>query len=134
MFWYYFEANQNKPYIHLEVLSPCGVINEDENNGFLFKVLYYKRRIAVECFHALTDGYGAMEFLKALIFAYLKHNYPHIKHENMIKVPEESIQEEELEDSFKAYYKSDTKVNGRPKEVCACHISATPRRKKWASK
>lgn len=35
------------------------------------RVLYGERRISVEIFHALTDGYGGMAFLKALLREYL---------------------------------------------------------------
>lgn len=129
MFWYYFETNPNKPLVHLESSSPCRAIDEEDNNGYLFKVLYYKRRIAVECFHALTDGYGAIEFLKALVFAYLKLEYPDMEAENMIKVAGEQINQEELEDSFKAYYESDIRVQPRPGDVHAQQIVGTPMRK-----
>ncbi|WP_105615401.1 condensation domain-containing protein [Vallitalea okinawensis] len=128
LFWYYFEPNPNKPLVHLESASPCRAIDKEENNGYLFKVFYYKKRIAVECFHALTDGYGGIEFLKALVFAYIKYEYPDMEPDKMIKVAGEQINREELEDSFKAYYESDIQVKPRPRDVGAQHIVGTPMR------
>lgn len=126
MFWYYFEENPKKPVVYKEVMSPCSAINEKQNNGFLFKVIYYKRRIALECFHALTDGYGAMEFLKALVFAYLKQTRPELDHEGLVKIPEEAVLDEEIEDSYRTYYKPNKQVTSPEGEVRAKRIYGTP--------
>ena len=39
--------------------------------SFLFEVTYYRNRINLEVFHVLTDGTGAMNFLKTLVSNYL---------------------------------------------------------------
>ena len=41
-----------------------------EAKGFLFRVSYYHKRIALEIFHALSDGYGGMQFL-SITYNYL---------------------------------------------------------------
>ena len=43
-----------------------------QDNGYLLRVFYYRKRISAEFFHALTDGNGGMTFLKTLTVAYLR--------------------------------------------------------------
>ncbi|MEG1363910.1 MAG: hypothetical protein RSC92_05725, partial [Clostridia bacterium] len=71
-FWYYFETNSKKVTIDKENKYPCSYMNFKEQNKFLFKVTYYKNRINLEVFHSLTDGSGAIEFLKAITYNYIK--------------------------------------------------------------
>ena len=72
LFWYYLEHNPNIPRVEKDVKYPCGRLSTIANRGFLFRVRYYHRRIAVEFCHVLTDGTGAVTFLKALVYEYLK--------------------------------------------------------------
>jgi NRPS condensation-like uncharacterized protein len=46
-----------------------------ENGGFMFRVRYHEKRIAVEIFHVLTDGSGGLCFLKTLVAEYLRIKY-----------------------------------------------------------
>ncbi|MBR6315769.1 MAG: hypothetical protein IKR58_02060 [Lachnospiraceae bacterium] len=73
VFWYYFEENDRKPPRVTEENSyPGAYINKSMNNHYMFRVTYYKKRINLEVFHALTDGYGGLLFLKELIYQYLR--------------------------------------------------------------
>jgi hypothetical protein len=104
LFWYYFEYNENIPTVEPEREFPCARIYPDKNNEFLFKVLYYKKRISIEVFHSITDGLGGMEFFKTLIFEYLKiKGYP-VEGEGLIKMSDEYPKPYEAEDSFERYY------------------------------
>ena len=60
------DSNNEKMHIFEENPFICKRINRKENNGYLFKVLYFKNRITVEIFHSLTDGTGGLELLKAI--------------------------------------------------------------------
>lgn len=71
-FWYYFELNKRTPVIEKEGTYPCKYIDPHGNQMFLFRVSYYECRINLEVFHALTDGLGAVIFLKALVCRYLE--------------------------------------------------------------
>lgn len=76
-FWYYFEENKLPvPKAKPESYYPCAYINPHDNNKYLFRVTYYKNRINLEVFHALSDGSGAMVFLKELTYAYLRIMHP----------------------------------------------------------
>lgn len=72
-FWYYFEENKKKiPEVKREDSYPCSYINSLQNNDYLFRVTYFRKRINLEMFHVLTDGNGAMDFLKELTYQYLR--------------------------------------------------------------
>lgn len=76
-FWYYFEENTKPaPEVHEECTYPCQFITENRNRNYLFRVTYYKNRINMEVFHALTDGSGTINFLKELTYQYLKLAHP----------------------------------------------------------
>ncbi|MEG1125848.1 MAG: hypothetical protein RSE10_04075 [Oscillospiraceae bacterium] len=72
LFWSYFETNRAIPHIEPEQDYPCRYINPIETNRYLFRVLYFENRIHLEVFHALTDATGAMRFLRALCYSYIK--------------------------------------------------------------
>ncbi len=72
VFWYYFEMNTRQPMIEEESTYPCQYIDPRSHQMFLFRVSYYEKRINLEVFHAITDGMGAMNFLKELTYHYLK--------------------------------------------------------------
>lgn len=79
-FWYYFETNRKKvPKVQFEDTAPCLYINPVTNNEYLFRVTYYHKRINLEVFHVLTDGNGALMFLKELTYQYLRYKYPVLK-------------------------------------------------------
>ncbi len=76
LFWYYFETNNNTaPVVHEEDNYPCTYIDAYSNKEYLFRVTYYKKRINLEVFHVLTDGNGALIFLKELTYQYLREKY-----------------------------------------------------------
>ena len=83
--------------------GPCPLIVESkkELGKSAIRVISYKKRIAVEYFHSITDGTGGMIFLKSLTAEYLKLKYgAKIPYSNDILDPSEPINPEELEDCF----------------------------------
>lgn len=79
MFWYYFEENGKKsPTVHEEHTYPCRYIDEHRNRSYQFRVTYYGCRINLEVFHSLTDGNGALNFLKELTYQYLRLSHPEL--------------------------------------------------------
>lgn len=71
-FWYYFETNKKMPIVEKEATYPCKYIDPRSNQQFLFRVSYYEKRINLEVFHAITDGMGAINFLKELTYHYVE--------------------------------------------------------------
>jgi len=77
VFWYYFEENgKAAPRVVEETNFPCRYIHANKNNNYLFRVTYYKYRINLEVFHVLTDGMGAINFLRELTYQYLRLRHP----------------------------------------------------------
>lgn len=74
VFWYYLEAADVQPRVREDGPFPCMPFTQ-EDQGFCFRVLYYRSRIAVEFFHVLTDGSGGLQFLKTLVAQYLALRY-----------------------------------------------------------
>ena len=80
IFWYYFEENgKPAPTVKPELKFPCRFIKAARNRSYLFRVNYYKYRINIEVFHALTDGMGGITFLRELVYQYLRLAHPEIR-------------------------------------------------------
>lgn len=104
LFWYYLEESPLAPRVKEEGCQPLLPMTRKEMGRLAFRVLYYENRFAVEFFHALTDGTGAMVFVKSLTAVYLSKKY-HIPlpADGMFLSPEEEVDPEELEDAFLRY-------------------------------
>ncbi|MHC1746874.1 MAG: hypothetical protein AB9856_00620 [Cellulosilyticaceae bacterium] len=109
LFWYYFEASTIKPLVSIESKPPCSVLYDENTKHLLFEVTYYKKRINLEIYHALTDGVGALQFLKTLVLNYLilehqkdfKNQIPSIDYDASISQKED--------DSFQKYFNDGAK-------------------------
>ena len=104
MFWYYLQQVESAPEIREECSYPLTYMSKEEMRKCAFRVISYQRRIAVEFFHSLTDGTGALIFLKNLVAEYLeqKHGIV-IPFEKGILDRKASPTEEELKDCFPDY-------------------------------
>ena len=103
-FWYYLEQLSYVPEIREENNYPLIKMSRRETRKCAFRVIVYNRRIAVEIFHSLTDGNGAMVFLKSLVAEYLQQKHGiHIPAEHGVLGRLEEPSEEEMEDSFQKY-------------------------------
>ena len=123
-FWYYLEEIPKAPPIQPEKSCPLAHAPFYEVRQCAFRVLVYHERIAVEFFHALTDGTGALVFLKSLLAEYLSQKYGLvIPAEKGVLGRLEEPSAEEVEDSF-ARYAGDVKLSRR--EATAYHLSGTP--------
>lgn len=100
-FWYYLEELPMAPPVRAEYASPMTRMPNRELRKCAFRVIAYRNRIAVEFFHALTDGTGGMIFLKTLLAEYLQQKYGlEIPNTDGILDRLETPSEKELEDSF----------------------------------
>ncbi len=123
LFWYYFEEN-TKEYV-VEEEDPH-IFNYDmlkRKNGYLFNLAYYRNKISLTMFHSLTDGTGAMEFLKTIVYQYLKLTGKDIDSEGIVMMPNAPSVNSEVNDNFEKYYNKDK--SRPPKEVKAYHIEGT---------
>lgn len=104
IFWYYFVHTSKVPLAEKETFYPCMSMEVKKKGKFPFRVLYYNKRISVEFSHSITDGTGALIFLKSLIIEYFRlKGIETIESEGFFKY-NQTPQSEEYEDSFKKYY------------------------------
>lgn len=61
-----------------EYRPPCGQIYDPSSRNLLFEVTCWRNRINLEVYHSLTDGTGALQFLKTLVCNYLAIKYPQL--------------------------------------------------------
>lgn len=100
-FWYYLEENSLPVTVQGDYAYPLTFMSSRELKRNCFRVLWYKNRIAVEFFHALTDGRGGSIFLANLVARYLELRYGiTIPREGLIRELDQVPPPEELEDSF----------------------------------
>lgn len=79
VFWYYLEQAKQPPRVQPDYAYPLTHMPASALHRCCFRVLYHHNRIAVEFFHALTDGTGAMVYLKTLTARYITLKY-HVAH------------------------------------------------------
>lgn len=122
VFWYYLEKNTKPILVEPDVANPCKPIHRSENNDYLFRVRYYHKRIALELFHVLADGTGAITFLKTLAAEYLRLQGIAIPSTHGILDPNDPHVREEREDAFLRYAR---KIRASRKEATAYHVKGT---------
>ena len=104
VFWYYLQQVDHAPPLHPESSYPLTRMSREELRRCAFRVIVYRRRIALEVFHSLTDGNGALVFLKTLVAEYLQQKHGvHIPAELGVLGRLEEPTAEELEDSFQKH-------------------------------
>ena len=125
-FWYYLQQVETAPQISEEHSYPLVFMDREEMRKCAFRVIAYEDRIAVEYFHSLTDGNGALIFLKNLTSEYLEQKYQiTVPFENGVLDRRELPKEEELEDSFLKYAGN---VPASRKDTNAWHMSGEPQK------
>lgn len=124
VFWYYLQQIHSAPQIQPEYSYPLTRMGFRETRQCALRVIVHQNRVAVELFHSLTDGTGALVFLKNLVAEYLQLKYGlTIPCEAGVVDRQELPREEELEDSFQRYAGP---VSASRKENDAWHLSGTP--------
>ena len=103
LFWYYLDYSHLLPTVHQEKEPICSPLYNKNKKTLLFRVTYFKKRINLEVYHVLSDGTGALQFLKGLIYQYLLLKYPSLQEEN-INMDYDASQYEKMDDSFQKYY------------------------------
>lgn len=116
IFWFYLESSRIKPEVREESLPVCAPIYEGHKRNLLFRVFYYKRRVNLEVFHALSDGTGALWFMQLLVYHYLRLRYPD-EYANVRPPLKRASLSERMDDSFEKHYsgKSPAVRKAKPK-------------------
>ena len=126
LFWYYLQQVETAPEIREEYSYPLVYMSAAEMKKCALRVIAHRNRIAVEYFHSLTDGTGALIFLKSLVAEYLEQKHGiSIPFENGILDRREEPKAEELEDCFP---KSAGAVLASRKDTDAWHMYGIPQK------
>lgn len=124
LFWYYLQQIESAPELREEYSYPLVYMSHEEMRKCALRVIVYHNRIAVEFFHALTDGNGALVFLKNLVAEYLEQKHGiSIPTEHGILDRKAEPTEEELEDCFP---KNAGPMPASRKDTNAWHMYGTP--------
>ena len=109
-FFHYFQIPAKMPPQVMQDTGCLRTMTKKELRECAYRVLYKDKKVSIEAFHALTDGYGAIASFTTLVAEYLR-----LKHGITIPVTntlldlEHSPMLHELEDSFLDYDNDDPK-------------------------
>ena len=110
LFWFYLERRNLHAEVAEERKPPCSRLYIPDKKSLLFEVSYHENRINFEVYHGLTDGTGALNFLKELVQNYLILRHPEARLPRL-QAEEEITMKDQEEDSFSQYYSSDIPKN-----------------------
>ncbi len=123
-FWYYLQQVDSAPLVGEEYSYPLTYMDREEMGKCAFRVIAHRNRIAVELFHSLTDGTGALIFLKSLTAEYLEQKYGiSIPCDHGVLDRRALPTAEELEDSFA---KNAGAVPASRRDTDAWQVTGTP--------
>ena len=111
LFWYYLEHTQRKPTVHIENRCPCAPLYFPNRKTLLFDISYFHKRINLEVHHVLSDGSGALLFLKTLVFYYVLEKHKESLSDQEIFLADTTSTSEISIDSFSKYFKKEKKKN-----------------------
>lgn len=103
-FWYYLEQNPLRPRPRKDVRYPNGRLHPRLGTHHMFCVRYFQNRIAVEFSHAITDGTGALTYLKSLVYDYLRRSGEDPGDPGDIPTADQPSAPEEAEDGYLRFY------------------------------
>lgn len=118
-FWYYNEPCIYPVVVEKESLFPCTRIPMDSRHSGI-RVTYFKYRVSVDFFHAVTDGNGGLVFLNTLLGAYLRLKGAQITPNDNYIDDRDKPNKEEAVDSF--FQMADLKTPKMQKDVVSYQI------------
>lgn len=105
VFWYYLDPVLSPPRVEAEGRCPARAIPYRHGRP-LVRVVAYGRRVACEFHHAVTDGTGALAFLRALVAEYLVRLglAAPADRAGQVLAPDDPEDPEEAEDAYARYF------------------------------
>lgn len=101
VFWHYLERHNSAIEIEEERELPCKPFSLEIRSNQSFRLLYYKRRISIEMFHAISDGMGTLTFFKSILGEYFKLLGKEMEYSESLLDINEEVQEGELVNEYK---------------------------------
>ena len=125
LFWYYFERSDIRPEVQAESTTVCAPIYVGLRYHLLFRVSYYRKRVNLEVFHALSDGAGALRFLQTLIYKYVLLT-DRERFDTVVLTNDDSSVSGKMDDSFGRHFTGNGKKGKiHHKDTKAYHIPGT---------
>jgi hypothetical protein len=107
IFWYYLDPVSSSPRVTAESVDPCELSGGGRWKKRLVRVRAYGPRVSCEFHHIVTDGTGAMEFLRSLIATYLSLRGASCEDWEDVKKPDSPVDRAEFEDAYESLFRSD---------------------------
>ena len=104
LFWYYFERNKKRATVKDDAINPCIRLYTKDSDGYLFRIRAHEKRVSIEVFHSVTDGFGGLTFLKTLLAQYFELLGEGIPATHGVLDRKEEPTSDEIEDSFLKCY------------------------------
>ncbi len=104
LFWHFLEFNDQIPLIQADDGISCRAFDVNKTNEPLYRIVVRANHISVEFLHILTDGGGALEYLKSLLYSYLEIKGKQISQPGDIMLPEAPVSDEEFEDGYNKFF------------------------------
>jgi hypothetical protein len=120
VFWYYFEPSDAQPSVEAESRFPCMYIPFKKRGVLPFRLIAYRRRIAFEVSHILTDGSGALAFLNGILAEYFRRGGEAVDASTLPVDPAVPVDAGEYADSFAEAYQQN--VPATPRQSPALHF------------
>ncbi len=115
LFWYYLEKSDLVPRLHADSNEICTAFPIGSKKEVMYRILVSNKTLSIEFVHILTDGSGALEFLKTLLGQYLVNCGKIDSLPATIINPGQRPDPEEYEDSFGRYFNKRTPATENPK-------------------
>lgn len=104
VFWYYLEdSGRAAPPVREEDEPPCEALYVDAFSP-LYRISYWRNRINFEVYHVLTDGTGALQFLRVLACRYVQEAHPDALRDADLSLGFDASAYQRMKDSFDKYY------------------------------
>ena len=123
LFWHYLEHTNHSPVVVQESDRPCSRLYYSSIKSLLFEVTYFGCRINLEVFHSISDGSGAFDLLRTIVYNYIIISHEDDFRDNLPALKAASPPSHMAEDSFAHYY--DPKEKQSPFREKAYTISGT---------
>ncbi|RLI69072.1 MAG: hypothetical protein DRP02_11390 [Candidatus Gerdarchaeota archaeon] len=105
LFWHRWKKALYPPRVEKEKKYPCQFIPIRNKNTFPYRIIANQNQIVIEFFHGLTDGNGALQFLRTLITQYLSLKGFTIDNWGDVFLPGEPVPLEETEYAYRKNFK-----------------------------
>ena len=103
-FWDYLERDENTRVVVPEDNYPCRPVDIFNTTKPMMRIVWHKRRIAMECFHGICDGTASMLLVKTIVARYLELKGVEIPDKSEFIDLDAPAAPEELEDAYQRHY------------------------------